>query len=93
MISYTVIEKDGAAKSYECGMCGVSSADLDAARAHHAVHVAGPDMLRAHKAIRARIEGEWDQPDLVSMGDLNGVPANDFMKWTEAAIAKAEPKG
>lgn len=96
MISYTVLERDGGAKSYECQMCGVSSTDLDAARAHHASHVAGPDLLSAAKAL------------LVTRGAIrdyrgkNGehVVFQDLIRRTkdagdllEIAVAKAEPKG
>lgn len=48
---------------YDCNLCSASSPTLDAARAHHAVHVAGPELLPALKEvvrISNRKHDAWD---------------------------------
>jgi hypothetical protein len=87
MISYTVLERDGGRKTYECKLCGASSPDLDAARAHHAAHVAGPELLEVGKTFR----------DLDKIGYAKpGRPGDSYniaMQRLHAVLAKAEPKG
>ncbi len=58
MITYTRNVKDDQTATYDCGLCGHYSVDVDGARAHHAVHVAGPDLLLALTISRDKLEGE-----------------------------------
>lgn len=51
MITYTRNVKDDKPATYDCCLCGNYAEDVDSARAHHAVHVAGPDLLSAAKAL------------------------------------------
>lgn len=48
---YTIRETLDNGRAYDCTMCPHSSPDLDLARAHYAVHVAGPELLKAIKVI------------------------------------------
>ena len=53
--TYTKVERADKSIAYECNLFGDESPDLDAARAHRAVHVAGPDLLAALTISR----GQW----------------------------------
>lgn len=76
---YTVRTMGDDSKSYDCTCCGNSSIDLDAARAHHAVHVAGPELLAALK--KAQLQ-------LTLLGlQMEGPTGAEIA----AAVAKAEP--
>lgn len=76
---YTVRESDGGKRSYDCDLCPHSSVDMDGARAHRAVHVAGPELLAALKGLRKETRNPGRE--------------NIFLAETcDAAIAKAEPK-
>jgi len=48
---YTGREELDKSRAYDCNLCPHVSTELDAARAHYAVYVAGPDMLTALKEI------------------------------------------
>lgn len=52
---YTVSTRLDDSRSYDCILCAHSSPDVDGARAHKAVHVAGPDLLDALSTSR----GQW----------------------------------
>jgi len=52
---------------------------------------AAPDLLEALEAIRARIDGEWDNPALVKFGGLRDTKEDIHALATEA-IAKATEK-
>lgn len=78
-------------RHYDCNFCSASSPDLDGARAHHAVHVAGPDLLAAVKNIKglATYERGIDRAALTDLQeDLEGI-----LEAADSAIATAEPKG
>jgi len=78
-------------RHYDCNFCSSSSPDLDGARAHHAVHVAGPDLLAAVKNIKglATYERGIDRASQTDMQeDLEGI-----LEAADSAIATAEPKG
>jgi hypothetical protein len=80
--TYTKVERADKSIAYECNLCVAESPDLDAARAHRAVHVAGPELLDA-----AKLPLEWR---------IAGTPTGKYQTDCEvirAAIAKAEPKG
>ena len=78
MITYTRAEKEGKPADYDCGLCPHSAPDVDGARAHQAVHVAGPELLAALKEVeRINNDGERD--------------AMEIERVYRAAIAKAEP--
>ena len=49
MILYTLKVKDDQTRTYDCGLCGNYEMDVDSARAHQAVHAAGPELLKACK--------------------------------------------
>ncbi|MDD5301538.1 MAG: hypothetical protein PHS14_00400 [Elusimicrobia bacterium] len=62
--AYTIRETLDNGRAYDCNMCPHASPDLDAARAHYAVHVAGPDTLTALKGVVAlsdRKHDAWDK--------------------------------
>lgn len=40
-------------RTYDCDLCCEHSPDIDSARAHRAIHVAGPDLLKAAKDLVA----------------------------------------
>lgn len=44
---YTLNEHLDKSRTYDCDFCPVSSSDVDSARAHRAIHVAGPELLEA----------------------------------------------
>ena len=48
-----------------------------------------PELLSALNAIVARIQGEWDQPDLIAYGPLHTSSEHDCERIARAAIAKA----
>lgn len=48
-----------------------------------------PELLSALKAIKARINGVWDDPDLMAFGPLSANGDDDILELTTAAIAKA----
>ncbi len=50
---------------------------------------AAPELLAALKAIVARIEGVWDDPDLMAYGPLDINSDRDVMAIAQQAIAKA----
>ena len=43
------------------------------------------------RAIRARLYGEWDQPDLVKMGHLFTDSDQDIIAWIDAALDEKKP--
>lgn len=45
-----------------------------------------PKMIRALKAIKARIDGEWDNPNLMYYGALNVNTETDILRIAEDAI-------
>ena len=51
---------------------------------------AAPDLLEALNAIFARINGEWDNPALVSFGELSINSDFDILRIANHAIRKAE---
>jgi hypothetical protein len=51
---------------------------------------AGPRSLAALRAIVARIDGVWDQPDLVAFGTLHPNTMADVRTIACSAIAAAE---
>ncbi len=51
---------------------------------------AAPDMLAALKAIIARINGEWDNPELQAIGPLMANESIDIEFLARQAIAKAK---
>lgn len=77
-------------RHYDCTFCSASSPDLDAARAHHAVHVAGPELLAAAKGLletrgavkEARTRADYEM--LIARTKADG-------DKLAAAVAKAEP--
>ncbi len=50
---------------------------------------AAPDALKALNAIRARVHGEWDHPDLMAIGPLGSI-SGDILRIVEPVIAKLE---
>lgn len=63
-LGYTVNVRLDQSRSYDCDLCPHSSQDIDGARAHKAVHVAGPDLLDALigvVAISDRKHEAWDK--------------------------------
>jgi hypothetical protein len=50
---------------------------------------AAPDLLAALRAIQARIQGVWDDPDLVNFGGLMEDTKADVLDMAQAAIARA----
>ena len=50
---------------------------------------AAPELLAALRAIKARIKGVWDDPDLVKFGELMVDSDEDILALAEAAIAQA----
>lgn len=71
----------------ECTVCGHVAEDDDSAEADRR-KVA---ILLSHiRAIRARIKGEWDNPDLLAMGPLFTSWTDDVLRLTDAAITAAE---
>ena len=48
--TYAVTERLDKTISYDCARCPHSAPDVDAARAHRAVHVAGPELFDAAKS-------------------------------------------
>lgn len=82
----------GDVRSYDCDFCSHVGSDIDAARAHRNVHVAGPDLLVACKA-------QHDAIDILLATmiakDAKFMPTKSRI-WSilvqgNAAIAKAEP--
>lgn len=66
-------------KSYDCNSCPHSSTGVDHARAHQAIHAAGPELLAAAKAAETGLyTGRGSVPFIISM--------------LHDAIAKAEPQ-
>lgn len=61
----------------------------DATPADIAVAKAAPKLLAALRAVRARIRGEWDDPDLLAFGPL-AIKDEDVLAIAERAIAAAE---
>ena len=49
---------------------------------------AAPEMLAALQAITARVNGVWDDPALLSFGDLSENTIKDTMRIARTAIAK-----
>lgn len=49
-----------------------------------------PELLETLKAIKARIDGEWDNPALMRFGPLNTNSDTDILAMVEEAIAKVE---
>lgn len=54
---------------------------------------AAPEMLEALKAIKARVQGEWDHPSLAKLGPLSVNLEHDVLRLLEPVIKKAEGKG
>lgn len=77
---YTIRTALDDSRHYDCVMCAHSAPSIDAARAHHAVHVAGPDMLEALRVADHALEAE---------GFREVLPIRACVL---AAIAKAEPQ-
>jgi len=44
------------------------------------------------RAIVARIDGEWDNPHLIAMGDLPTDPLDDIHKWADIGSSPKQPK-
>ena len=86
MTTYTRNVKDDQTATYDCGLCGHYSVDVDGARAHHAEHVAGPKLKEAVERIRAAIVLDSDV-----MVKLAAVLASQT--YSELFAVKAEPKG
>lgn len=61
----------------------------DAARIVHCVNN-NDALLAALEAIEARISGEWDNPALVSFGELSTNTDDDVLRIARAAIAAAK---
>jgi hypothetical protein len=49
-----------------------------------------PDLADALRAIRARINGEWDDPALMKFGPLNTDRISDILTIVADSLAKAE---
>ena len=47
------------------------------------------DLVQALTAIKARIDGEWDNPALMAIGPLDTNIDNDVLRIAEAALSKA----
>ncbi len=50
--------------------------------------VTAPKLRETIQAIKARINGEWDNPALVKMGPLMSDAKEDIMRFVEAALAR-----
>lgn len=74
---YTVVERADKSLAYCCDLCPHEEGNLDAARAHKAVHVAGPELLEALRFTMNRCQ-------------LYG-PADAARELARNAITKAEP--
>lgn len=88
--TYTKVERKDKTSVYACNLCSTESTDLDAARAHRAVHVAGPTLLAAMKNVAglATYPQGIDRASPTDMAeDLEGI-----LEAAAAAIAEAEPK-
>ena len=68
---------------------GVSSNRMESCQANAHLIAAAPEMLEALEAITARINGEYDNPTLIRMGDLTNVQ-DDIETYAKRAIAKAK---
>lgn len=62
---------------------------LPNATANARLIASAPELLSALNAIVARIQGDWDHPDLVRYGPLQ-LASHDCLEIARAAIAKAE---
>ncbi len=90
-IGYSVRETLENGRVYDCGLCPHSSPTVDAARAHYAVHVAGPELLAAIKPLRESVTFYQDDGP-----NSEGWKSDELlaeMKAADDAIVKAEPKG
>lgn len=87
---YSVVENHDKTRSYLCDLCPEASADIDAARAHRAVHVAGPELLKTlHdvKDLSTYEHGGIENADVTDMQeDLESI-----REAAEAAIASVTP--
>lgn len=83
------IKRDGT-RWYECRLCSHSAPGLDIARAHHALHVAGPDMRAALQLAEDILERASDA--LESLGDeqTRGLVRSAALE-VNFALAKLEP--
>ena len=52
---------------------------------------AAPNMLSALRAIAARVNGVWDDPDLIAFGPLSGCD-DDCLSIANEALEKADPR-
>ena len=85
---YTARERLDKTTEYLCDLCPHVSQDLEGARAHKAVHVAGPELLTALKAfLRAPSVGSSGHGSVtIEVQEFN-------LKAARSAVDKAEPKG
>jgi len=73
----------------DCG-CKLKVGTTGAALWFCSIHETAPELLEALRAIKARINGEWDHPALTKQGPLNSITPQDILEIAEKAIAKAD---
>lgn len=102
---YSRVENLDKSVSYHCDFCPESSPDIDAARAHRAVHVAGPELLEAiladeyfrkngytRQAVWAFVKENPEHPLWMKHCLNGGTGVQKFLvEQRHAAIAKAAP--
>ena len=81
-------------KDKQTVIAGISGSALHRGAKQTAVNArliaAAPDLLAALNAIKARIQGVWDHPDLIPFGALSVDMNDDIEGIANIAIAKAK---
>lgn len=85
---YTAAKALDGSVAYDCDFCAARASDLEAARAHRAVHVAGPALLAALQGLG--VHPEFDYCFCLNRAQQKAGHAGECRE-ARAAIAKAVP--
>lgn len=64
----------------------IHSEDPEEAKKRAALCAGSKQMYSTLRAIKARIQGEWDNPHLVAMGELMTDPNADILRFVQDAL-------
>lgn len=64
----------------------IHSDDPDEAKKRAALCAGSKQMYSTLRAIKARIQGEWDNPHLMAMGELMTDPNADILRFVQDAL-------
>lgn len=68
----------------------IESSDINEAKKRAALCAGSKNMYSVLRAIKARIQGEWDNPHLMALGPLMANTNDDILRFVEQAIKEVK---